>query len=366
MIKIQFYLSNLCGGGAQRTVVNVLRYLNRNKFNPSLKLLDYNKNMAYAELIPGDVEITNIDRRGRYSVFKIAKIIREEQPDIVFGTLPQVNIALTLGRLLSLKRPRMILRETNYRKKAFNSSWLKFQQRKFSYKRCDQVVSLSKGVAKQLENEYNIDSEKINVIYNPVDLEHIKNRKKEPEANYEAENLNFIACGRLSKQKNFEMLIEAAELVKNKYEDGWVIRIMGKGSRESKLKDMIERKGLEDKVKLIGFKNNPFKYMYNSDVFVLSSKWEGFGHVVVEALACNTPVLSTDCPHGPAEILSNEQYGWLVSNDDVNDMAEKMMNLIENPTEINKKAKIAAERAEDFAAEKIVREYEDLFFSLVE
>ena len=116
-------------------------------------------------------------------------------------------------------------------------------------------------------------------------------------------------------------------------------------------------------IELIGLKKSPFKYMTDSDVFILSSKWEGFGHVVVEALACGVPVLSTECPHGPAEILENEKYGWLVPNDNIEAMAEKMIDLIKNSHKIEEKSKLSKERSEDFAAGKIVKEYEKLLLN---
>ena len=170
MIKIQFYLSNLKGGGAQRTVVNILRHIDRDKFKPKLILFDYDENMAYSDIIPEDIEIINLNTRGRYSVLKISKLIKNEDPDIVFGTLPQVNIALTLGKIISRNECKMILRETNYRKKGFNSSYFSGIKRKFTYSMSDKVVALSKGVANQIIEECKLGKSKVTIIYNPVDI----------------------------------------------------------------------------------------------------------------------------------------------------------------------------------------------------
>jgi hypothetical protein len=114
-IKILFFLSNLSGGGAQRTIVNLLKGLDRRKFMPSLALLNYNPNDAYASLIPSDIEIINLNSRGRYAAWKIKRLIESNEPDILFSTLPQVNFAVWLGNKISKKSVKLILRETNYR-----------------------------------------------------------------------------------------------------------------------------------------------------------------------------------------------------------------------------------------------------------
>ena len=159
------------------------------------------------------------------------------------------------------------------------------------------------------------------------------------------------------------MLIEAAKIV-NENNNNWVLRILGKGPKEKKLKRLIKKYNLQDKVKLIGFKSNPFKYMAASDVFILSSLFEGFGHVIVESLASGTPVLATDCPSGPAEILKNGEYGWLVQNNNEVEMANKIIELLNNKSQIIQMSKNSLDRANDFKAQSIVNEYEKYFFEI--
>lgn len=361
-IEILFFLSNLKGGGAQRTVVNILKYLDRDNFSSKLVLLNYSDKQPYASLVPKDVEIVNLDSRGRYSIFKIAKLINDEKPDICFATLPQVCKAVTLGHKISGSNSKVIYRETNYRKKK-DMNFLSYKLLKTTYNYSDHNVSLTKGIKKQIIKNYKLSSDKITNIYNPVDLEDIKNeitKNNKFDKNY----FNIISCGRLSKQKNFELLIKAAKIIQDERYDDIKIHIMGKGYLEDKLLKLTNRLNVSNIINFLGFQKNPYQYMASADLFVLSSLWEGFGHVIVESMASGTPVLSTDCPYGPREILGNNEYGWLISNDNAEAMADKIIKLHDNPREITNKKDMLNDRVEKFDASYIVKQYEELFYKI--
>jgi len=132
--------------------------------------------------------------------------------------------------------------------------------------------------------------------------------------------------------------------------------ILGEGEDKFKLRILIEKYGIEECVQLLGFINNPYPYLKRADAFVLSSKWEGFPNALLEALACGTPVVATDCPSGPAEMLENGKYGPLVPVGAAEAMAEAINLVIENP--ISSEALI--QRAKDFSVEVIGEQYIDL------
>lgn len=364
MKKIQFYLSNLKGGGAQRTVVNILRYINKEKFEPELILLDYDEEHAYSNLIPEDINIYNLNTRGRYSILKISKLIKERKPDICFATLPQVCKAVMIGHKLSGSNSKTIFRETTYRNKD-QMSFFSFRILKTAYNYCSHNISLTKGVKEQMIKNYDLLIEKVTTIYNPIDIENIKKKITEHKFR-EKDNFTIIACGRLAKVKNFSLLIKASKILKNRDYNDIKINIMGKGRLENELKNLINELNVSDMVSLLGFKRNPFQYMSESDLFILSSLWEGFGHVIVESMASGTPVLSTDCPYGPKEILVDNEYGWLVPNDDAEAIAEKIIDIYNNPADLEAKKDKAIERAKDFDASNIVKQYEKLFLEVLE
>ncbi|MBF8436527.1 glycosyltransferase [Halanaerobiaceae bacterium Z-7014] len=362
-IKIIFFLSNLDGGGAQRAVVNVINNINNNLFDIKLVLLNYHKDQAYSNLIPEFVDIIDLNTRGRYSVFKIKNLIQKENPDICVATLPQVCKAVMIGHLLSNHNSKVIFRESNYRPKK-NMSSINFYLMKMTYKYCDYGIALTKKLKDQMINQYNIGHEKVKIIHNPIDLNYIKSQIQNKKIEINKQHFNLVACGSLIKQKNFSMLIKSIKLVKKEDKYNKIkLNILGTGPLKNKLEKLIKENNLINEVSLLGYKENPHKYMAESDLFILSSFYEGMPNVILESMACKTPVLSTDCPTGPKEILGNNKYGWIVPNNDIEAMANKIKYLFENREELIEMKEKSNERIKDFDVLKIAKKYEDLFLS---
>lgn len=361
-IKIFFFLSNLAGGGAQHTMVNILKSIDKNSFTSTLVLLDYDPNDAYVSLLPDGIKIINLNSRARYAAWKIKKIIEDKQPDMLFSTIPQVNFAVWLGNKISFKKSKMILRETNYREKGINTTTFRQKLYRKIYRDADRVIGLSDGVTEHMIKIYQLDSTKVVRIYNPVDIEEIEARCKDScELKY-CKSFKLIACGRLVKQKNYPVLIKALIKLKQKGYTDFELFIMGAGPDEKTLQRMISNYALNEQVKLIGFQNNPYAYMRQADLFVLSSLWEGFANVVVEAMVCGTPVLAADCPHGPREILKDGAYGWLVpTNSNPDQFSITLEHLMHQHDEIEQMSNKVCERAKDFDVKNIVRQYEMVF-----
>ncbi|OPL08171.1 MAG: hypothetical protein AVO33_01285 [delta proteobacterium ML8_F1] len=358
--SVFFFLSNLSGGGAQRTIVNILNGIDKSKYNVKLILLKLNSDDAYVDLVHKSIPIINLNTRGRYAFWKIKKIIDKEKPDILFSTLAQVNLAVWLGHKCSFHKPKLVLRETSYRTFGKNLNRLSHLLFKRMYNDADNVIALSKGVKNDLIELYGVKSDKITTIYNPIDTEYIFEKSKEEcELGY-SKDFKMVSCGRLVEQKNYSLIINALSIIKNKGYENFELFILGEGPKRDELNDLILECGLEGNVKLVGFQNNPYKYMAQADLFVLSSAWEGFGHVVAEALATGTPVLSTDCPHGPKEILQDGEFGWIVDNNDYIQMSDKLIEIIDGTIKYDDYKSISRERAQDFDVSKIVIEYQNV------
>lgn len=356
--KVMFFLSNLNGGGAQRTIVNIINKINRNKFEPILVVLDLNKEHPYYKHLPMNLKIININRRAKYSVFKIAKILKDENPDTILSTLSQVNIAVSMAHMISGIRAKLILRETTHRKKS-SMNFIKYYLSKWCYNYCNQIVALSEGVSHDIESLYGVEKEKITVIYNPINIDEIVKKGNE---NYDLPDadLKIVACGRLEEEKNFVLLLEALAEFNKEYED-WNLHILGEGSLEKDLKKIAINNNIDNKVYFVGFQDNPYKFMNRADLFVLTSKREGFGHVIVEAMATGTPVLASKCPHGPREILDNGSYGLLFENNNRKDLVTNFKKVYYNNELLSKLRLLSKERAETFNINKIVDEYENIF-----
>jgi glycosyltransferase involved in cell wall biosynthesis len=171
----------------------------------------------------------------------------------------------------------------------------------------------------------------------------------------------LVAVGRLDPQKNYSLLFQAIKRVID--ERPVTLYILGEGSEYPRLESLSESLGLESHIRLLGFQRNPYAYMKQADLFVLSSNYEGFANVIVEAMAAGTPVVATDCPYGPSEILTDREYGKLVPPGDAEALAQAILSSLKSPK--HNRAAIT-QHAQRFSVEHIVPQYAQLFSELLE
>lgn len=365
-IKVLFFIYQMGGGGAARTLLNIINNLDRTKFSPMLVTLNFNG--SYEHELKDDVKFFKLDTtRLSRSIFKIAKIIRQEKIDLVFSTIPRVNTIAILATKFSFSKAKSVVREADNLGGSFkvNMQLLGFGM---MYKFSNQIVSLSEGVKENLVNKYKVKPEAIKVVYNPVDLESInekiENGQIEPRFQhlFETDEKIIITAGRLVEQKDQRTLLSAFAKVNNKIKSRLII--LGEGPLKDELVQQAADLGVQDKVHFIGFQSNPYTYLKNSDLFVLSSKHEGFSHVIAEALATGTPVVSTNCKSGPEEVLDKGKYGRLCSVGNVDEMALNMEQILSLPDEeIKEVINRGYTRAKDFDAKQIVKNYEEVFLN---
>jgi glycosyltransferase involved in cell wall biosynthesis len=203
---------------------------------------------------------------------------------------------------------------------------------RWSYPRADAVTAISVGVAEDLARVTGLQDERIRIIYNPVVTSELQERAAEgvddtwlgPD-----QPPVILGVGRLVKQKDFSTLLRAFALARKRIKVRLII--IGEGEQRNALKDLGRELGVEEEVRLPGFVTNPYAYMARSAVFALSSKWEGLGMALIEAMACGTPVVSTDCPSGPREILEKGRWGRLVPVGSVESLAQAIVETVEDP-----------------------------------
>jgi len=244
--------------------------------------------------------------------------------------------------------------------------WLRTALLRYLYPRADALVAVSEGVAADLSRALNLPRQKITTIYNPVVEPSLSVRKDEPvDHPWFAHDRPFpvvLGCGRLTKQKGFIYLIQAMARLQDKVPVRLVI--LGKGEQEAALKQLARDLDIQDKVAFIGFQSNPYKFIARADVFVLSSLWEGLPTVLIEAMACGTPVVSTDCPFGPSEIITHEINGLLVPPADAEALAAAILRVLEDKELAQRLIRNGRVRAQDFRVEKIMEQYEELFLRI--
>jgi glycosyltransferase involved in cell wall biosynthesis len=224
---------------------------------------------------------------------------------------------------------------------------------KWFYAWADSIVGVSQGVAKNLV-EIGLPSEKIEVIYNPIVTPELSEKVQELLNHpwfLPGQPPVILGVGRLQKQKDFPTLIQA--FAKLRQQKPIRLMILGEGSERSHLESLVQEMDIAEDVVFPGFVSNPYAYIAQATVLVLSSAWEGFGNVLVEAMAAGTPIVSTDCESGPAEILANGQYGKLVPVGNYEDMAKAIAATLEDAP--NREA--LQKRANEFSLEKALTKY---------
>ena len=227
----------------------------------------------------------------------------------------------------------------------------------------DCVVALSRGVQGDLLSISPALTDKSEVIYNAGFDQDVVVQSQQAIERPPGEQPLLVACGRLTRQKGFPYLINAmVEIRKRLPAHLWIV---GEGEDRDALTRQIRETGLSSCVRLLGFQQNPYRYMSAADVFVLSSLWEGFGNVIVEAMACGVPVVSTACPHGPEEILCHEESGLLVPVADARSLAAAVVRVLDDGQLRSRLSQVGQQRAMEFSAEQVARSYEATFLRVV-
>ncbi|MFD2760939.1 glycosyltransferase [Lentibacillus juripiscarius] len=366
--KVLFFIYQMGSGGAARTMLNIINNLDRTRFTPILVTLNYDGD--YEEYVKPDIKFIKLrTKRLRSAIFPLAKVIRNEKAAIVFSTIPNYNTIAILAKLVSFTRAKNVVREAAYLGGDFSTN-IKLMMYGLLYRLSSKIIALSKGVKDNLVNRYKVSAKNVDVIYNPVDLEGIEHNIQTGQIADEHQSIFndnakvMITAGRLVKDKDHKTLLNAFAKVNTRLHAKLVI--LGQGELEQSLKEQAKKLNIADKVFFIGFQRNPYIYFRHADLFVLSSIHEGFGHVLAESLAAGTPVVSTYCKPGAAEVLNHGEFGVMCEVGDAEDMAAKIYETLTlNEEQLTRMIEKGKKRASDFAAKAIVKQYENTFANTI-
>jgi len=306
MKKIMFFIPDLTSGGGER-VVSELSLHFPTTVDVGIILLENKISYPYR----GKIISLNIPT-ARALVFRIfqffvilsrfRRIIKKEKPDYVISlhNVPNmINIVAGRHQIIRIDNP------LSYGYKGMRKFLLSLFV-KLWFNKATKIVAVSQGIKEDLTRNFGIKKDIIKVMYNPIDVEKIQKLSKQSlEQRYEAvfQRPVIINIGRLSEQKGQWHLIRIFREVKKQHRDVKLV-IIGEGSMKSLLEKFIQELDLEDEVHLLGWQQNPYKFLARANMFVSSSLWEGLPMVMLEAIACGLPVISTDCKTGPREILA--------------------------------------------------------------
>ena len=253
------------------------------------------------------------------SILPLYKFLKKDKPDYIIAHLI-TSLPIFLFKIFKFET-KLILRISGYPKLNLI--------RKFFWKLCSKNIHLITCPSIELKNQLrNLDifeNNKIVVLYDSViNIKEVNNQKNDLLSDDIIKSNYFLAIGRLTKQKNFNLLISAFYEF-NKINNNYKLLIIGEGEENKKIINRINHLKLEHKIILLGFKQNVYKYLKNSKAFILSSLWEEMGFVIIEAASCNTLIISSDCPNGPSEFLEYGKAGYLFNNNSVNDLVQNLI-----------------------------------------
>lgn len=357
--KLALFIAELGGGGAERVFVNLAKALSQRGYPVDLVVgtLD---GAAYLDELPNAVRLVNLQvSRMAFGGPSLIRYLRRERPSAILATRVHSSCLAVLARQFSGVRTRVIVRESNMvgpglrammpmRRRAFSLAI------RYCYPRADRVIAVSRGVAEELNGQFGVPREKLSVVYSPIISDALHNRASEPldhEWFQEGQPPVILSMGRLTAQKDQQTLIRSFALVRKNV----VARllILGEGENRAELEALVSELGLAPDVSLPGFHKNPFAFMARARLFVLPSAWEGLPGALIQALACGCPVVSTDCPSGPREILQDGRLGRLVPVGDPTNMARAILESLSNA----RKAPCGPEDLHPYTVEHSTREY---------
>ena len=324
MKKILFFLPNLAGGGAERVAVNIIRQLDKDYFDISLVLV--NQSGKYLNLIPEYVKVYNLEsQKTILSIFRLYKQLKQIEPDIVFSTLIRTHIALNIALQGIKERPVVFLRSPNSPKLLLSNKQLGIVMRYFlerAYRKADVILAQTPEMKSEISSFHKIKKDKIVVFLNPIDTDLIDEKIKQIINPFDMDKINVVAAGRLLKQKGFDILIKSFAKVIRK-NSNFHLSIIGEDviGEKVKLQNLVLSLGIEKNVQFLGFQSNPYQYFYYSDLYVLSSRWEGLPNTVLENLYLKKPIVATKCIPFMSELIENGNNGFLVEVEDIEQLA---------------------------------------------
>ncbi len=317
----------------------------------------------YAGDIPPFINVRRLNATHTFSSLPaLVSYLRERRPVGLLAAKDRANQVALLAKFVAQVPTRLVVRMGTTTSTALgNSRWLKRNvwnlPIRLLYPLADGIVAVSHGVAADLAAITRLPPERFTVIPNPVVSERLYTMAGEPLSHpwfQEGKPPVFLGAGRLTRQKDFPTLIRAFALVRREVVSRLVI--LGEGIDREALLKLAESLGIRDDVDLPGFVRNPYPFMAKASVFVLSSIWEGSPNVLTEAMALGTPVVATDCPSGPREILGKALYGPLVPMGDVSVMAIAMKETLLNPP----RRDVLIRAVEEYRVERSCRHYLDV------
>ena len=355
--QVALFLGSLGGGGAERVMLDIGRLLARQ--GVAVDLVVIRGEGPYIEIVPPEVRLVDLEsRRAATCLIKLLRYLRRDRPMVLFATMETAVLVALVAKTTFARSVRVVVRQANTFSVTFAHASFKdrviMRMLKLLMSSANAVVANSHGAAEDLKRSVPKVAARVQVVPNPVVTPELAEQAGMPVDHAWFGDTGVpvvLSVGRLVPLKDHATLLRAfARVVRSQPAR---LLVLGEGSERGNLLQLAEQLGVAEHVDLPGFRVNPFAYMSKARLMVHSSKYEGFPNVLVQAMACGTPVVSTDCDHGPREILESGKWGCLVPVGDSEAMAEAIMETLRDPMEPG----LLVSRASAFSADAAIDRY---------
>jgi glycosyltransferase involved in cell wall biosynthesis len=371
-LKVTFAIPSLAGGGAERVAVQVLNALDGGRWDRSIFLFE--RSGPYLADLSPSIRVhdsATVSRLGRWRALR--RFIRSERPDVIVAFLSYLSVlsaarAAAVGSrvVFAIGTPvTAFLADKDYRWSGAFSRRLFSRAMRIGISFADLIVATSRGVADDLVEAFGGTHRRVRIVHNPVDVAAVATAAREPIDEGDAARWQapvIVAAGRLAEAKNYPLLIEAFAILRQRTPAS--LFILGQGDQEAAMRALIADRHLTDCVHLCGFQRNPWSYMARADVFALTSRYEGFGNVLIEAMACGVPVVATASP-GTREIVTSGADGLLVESHDPAAFASALARVLDDPVLRRCMAETAGRHAEQYRTEFVGKAYDRVLREVV-
>lgn len=362
MSKVMFVMSGLDFGGAQRFCLNLTKYLSNIHYDYSVLFLRKGKSEEVRrEFLNSGIHFYELGATSvTLALPRLIVVLRREKPQYFLSTVGNVDFVAAVARLFT-PDSKLLIRKANV---MFNNQRTPINRLKLCMEAllCTRMIALTESM-KEDYLQYGFQNDRITVINNMVDTQYIIERcQEEHEAHpwfVEKSGPILIANARMVLEKRYDILIQAFSYLAKEIVNVRLM-ILGDGKLRAKIESMVPPQ-LRPRVEFLGFQSNPYYYMSHADAFVLTSDYEGFPNVVIEAMACGLPVVATDCKTGPREIIHSGREGFVVECGNARAVADAVKRILVTAQERERLSVNAVARAQDYSVEKIAAQYLNLF-----
>lgn len=362
--KLVFFVPKLDDGGAEKHAVKLANELKNMGYECEFLVIE--KGGRYEKLLHSEITVNKLNSYNYKSstlslisaLPSLVRQLRYEKDGLYISIMLRPSLLLLLATILVWSRVNVMpllqvsISETHYKKQNLLAK-IELMGVRLLLPRSEKIIAISEGVKEEFINTQPRLREKTTVIHNIASVE---NAGTTPKKDYIKSPVTFLACGRLTAQKDYPTMLRALALLDSRFKE-WSLTILGSGELQVQLKQLVKELKIIDKIKFEGFVDNPTPYYEKSDIFLLSSRWEGFGNVIVEAMAAGTPVVACDCPHGPGEIIKHGVNGLLVPVSNTRKFSDAIYDLIHDEELYASLSDKGYLRSIDFSPNAIAKKY---------